>query len=151
MQLSIKSIAVATLTVTSLFATSAFAADALNGTRWKTVDDKTGKPKAIVEFTKQGDGTYNGTIVETLDPANKNGCMACAGDLKGKKLEGVTIVHGLKEKSNNQFEGGKILDPKNGSTYSFKAHIANNGKVLKGRGYIGLAFAGRDQTWYRVN
>lgn len=151
MQFSIKSIAVASLTAMSLLTTSAFAADGLNGTRWKTIDDKTGKPKAIVEFNKQTNGTFNGTIIETLDPANKNGCMSCAGDLKGKKLEGVTIVHGLKEKSSNQYEGGKILDPKNGSTYSFKAQIANNGKVLKGRGYIGVAFAGRDQTWYRVN
>jgi hypothetical protein len=33
------------------------AADPLNGTVWKTIDDETKKPKAIVKFTEQKNGT----------------------------------------------------------------------------------------------
>lgn len=145
-----KTIAAAALTATSLLATSAFALD-LNGTRWKTIDDKSGKPKAVVEFKKQADGSYSGSIVDILDPAEKNGCTACAGTYKGKKLTGVTIVNGLKDAGTNAYEGGKILDPKNGKTYSFKAKTSADGKTLNGRGYIGVSLAGRSQTWYRVN
>lgn len=35
------------------FTVLANAADPLNGTVWKTIDDKTKQPKAIVKFTEQ--------------------------------------------------------------------------------------------------
>jgi hypothetical protein len=38
------------------------AADALNGTVWKTIDDETKKPKAIVKFTEQKNGTLSASI-----------------------------------------------------------------------------------------
>lgn len=34
------------------------AADPLNGTVWKTIDDETKQPKAIVKFTEQKMGHY---------------------------------------------------------------------------------------------
>lgn len=138
------------LTATTLVAGQAFAADALHGTKWKTVDDKTGKPKALVEFTKQANGTYIGTIVQSLDPANKNGCAVCTGKYKGKPLAGLVIVHDLRATSDREFKDGKILDPKNDRTYSFKATLTPDGQLLKGRGYFVSSLAGRDQTWYRV-
>ena len=33
------------------------AADPLDGTVWKTIDDKTKQPKAVVKFTEQKNGT----------------------------------------------------------------------------------------------
>ncbi|MFB2538257.1 MULTISPECIES: DUF2147 domain-containing protein [unclassified Acinetobacter] len=125
--------------------TGAFAE--INGTSWRTIDDETGKPKAVIQFTKAANGTYTGTIIKTLDPAVQNGCMTCAGSLKGKKLEGVTVVRGLQSVGGGKYEGGTILDPKSGKTY--KLNVTENGSQLKVRGYIGFSLIGRDQTWVR--
>ena len=139
----------ALITFGSLLATSAFAAD-LNNTQWKTIDDESGKAKAIVEFKKQSNGSYTASIAKQLDTTSKKTCDACSGSLKGKPIEGLTIVQNLKSDSGNNFTGGTILDPKSGKTYKMNAEMAANGKTLKVRGYIGVAALGRNQTWYRV-
>ena len=74
----------------------AFAADELNGSVWKTVDDKTNQPKALVKFKENGDGTLSGTIQKVLAPDAKQKCTDCEGKFKNKPLVGATIVTGLK-------------------------------------------------------
>lgn len=64
--------------LSSVLATSAFAAD-LNNTQWRTVDDETGKAKALVEFSKSSNGTYTATIKKLLDPKAKTAvCTECS-------------------------------------------------------------------------
>ncbi|MFT4021804.1 MAG: DUF2147 domain-containing protein [Acinetobacter sp.] len=128
---------------------SAHAADPLNGTVWKTIDDETKQPKAIVVFNEQKNGTLSASIQKVLTPGEENACTKCEGPYKNKSLRGVTIVRGLKNIGSNQYENGTILDPKNGKTYSLKGELAGN--QLKLRGYLGIAALGRNQTWVRVN
>jgi uncharacterized protein (DUF2147 family) len=135
--------------LSSVLATSAFAAD-LNNTQWRTVDDETGKAKALVEFSKSSNGTYTATIKKLLDPKAKTVCTECSGSQKNKPMEGLDIVQNLKLDKGNKYDGGTILDPKSGKTYKMNAEMASNGKTLKVRGYIGIAALGRNQTWYRV-
>ncbi|MEC8886902.1 MAG: DUF2147 domain-containing protein [Pseudomonadota bacterium] len=135
--------------LSSVLVTSAFAAD-LNNTQWKTVDDETGKAKALVEFSKSSNGTYTATIKKLLDPKAKTVCTECSGSQKNKPMEGLNIVQNLKLDKGNKYTGGTILDPKSGKTYKMNAEMASNGKTLKVRGYIGVAALGRNQTWYRV-
>ena len=135
--------------LSSVLATSAFAAD-LNNTQWRTVDDETGKAKALVEFSKSSNGTYTATIKKLLDPKAKTVCTECSGSQKNKPIEGLDIVQNLKLDKGNKYTGGTILDPKSGKTYKMNAEMASNGKTLKVRGYIGVAALGRNQTWYRV-
>jgi len=47
------------------------AADPLNGTVWKTIDDQTKQPKAIVKFTEQKNGTLSATIQNVLPQVKK--------------------------------------------------------------------------------
>ena len=129
----------------------AFAADELNGSVWKTVDDKTNQPKALVKFKENGDGTLSGTIQKVLAPDAKQKCTDCEGKFKNKPLVGATIVTGLKNVADNQYANGSIVDPESGKTYKFKAKLSDDGKTLSGRGFIGVSAIGRDQTWYRVN
>ena len=133
-----------------LLATAAFAnaADPLNGTVWKTIDDATGKPKAIVKFTEQKNGTLSATIQSIVTPGEENACTKCEGTYKNKSLKGVTIVHNLKNVGGTSYEGGSILDPKNGKTYKLKGELAGN--KLNLRGYIGVSALGRNQTWIRA-
>ncbi|WP_273777714.1 DUF2147 domain-containing protein [Acinetobacter sp. GSS19] len=127
------------------------AADPLNGTVWKTIDDKTKQPKAIVKFTELKNGTLNANIQNILTPGEENACKKCEGPYHNKSLKGLTIVHNLKLSEGQQYEGGSILDPQSGKTYKLKAEITEGGKKLNLRGYIGISVLGRNQTWIRVN
>jgi uncharacterized protein (DUF2147 family) len=47
------------------------------------------------------------------------------------------------------WDGGKILDPVKGQIYNAKLSLADNGRSLKVRGYIGVSLFGRTQIWVR--
>lgn len=127
------------------------AADPLNGTTWKTIDDKTKQPKAIVKFTEQKNGTLSASIHSVLTPGEENACKKCEGPYHNKSLKGLRIVTGLKNVGGTSYENGSILDPQSGKTYKLKGQIADGGKKLELRGFIGVAALGRNQTWIRAN
>ena len=130
--------------VFSLFGVLSFAQ--IEG-KWKTIDDETKQAKSIVEIYKKGD-LYYGKISQLLiKPANPN-CVDCKDDRKNKPILGMEINRGLK-KDGDEFTGGTITDPKTGKTY--KCTITRNGDNLNVRGYVGLSFIGRSQTWQKVN
>ncbi|WP_374518594.1 DUF2147 domain-containing protein [Undibacterium squillarum] len=117
---------------------------------WKNIDDKTGKPKALIRITEAG-GEYKGKIEKLfLEPgADQNPkCTECDGANKDQPIIGMTILFGLK-KDGDEYNGGKIIDPANGKTYSSKLTVVDNNKKLNVRGYIGTPFLGRSQTWVR--
>ena len=140
------SIALLSLTVMG----HAFALE-LNNTQWKTIDDETGKPKALVEFKKLSNGTYTATVKKLIDPNANKICSKCSGAQQGKPVEGLTIVQNLKAESATKFDGGSITDPKSGKTYKMKAEVSPDGQRLQVRGYMGVSVLGRNQTWYRAN
>ncbi|ANF80741.1 hypothetical protein A3K93_00070 [Acinetobacter sp. NCu2D-2] len=127
------------------------AADPLNGTLWKTIDDKTKQPKAIVKFTEQKNGTLSASIQKVLTPGEENACTKCEGPFHNKSLKGLTIVKGLKNTGGTSYDGGQILDPTSGKTYKLKGTLADGGQKLELRGFIGVAALGRNQTWVRAN
>lgn len=115
--------------------------------RWKTIDDETGKVKSIVEIQKMTNGTLQGKVVDVLqsDRGPNPKCDKCSGANKGKPVEGMTILWGLKE-SGGAWAGGTILDPAKGKTYKSKAKMIDANKL----GVSGcLAFICREQTWVR--
>lgn len=127
------------------------AADPLNGTVWKTIDDKTKQPKATVRFTEQKNGTLTASIQSILTPGEENACSKCEGPYHNKSLKGLTIVRGLKNTGGTSYDGGSILDPQTGKTYKLKGKLADGGKKLELRGFVGVAALGRNQTWVRAN
>ncbi|HET6782730.1 MAG TPA: DUF2147 domain-containing protein [Pseudoxanthomonas sp.] len=140
---------IATLLVLPLLAlsVSAMAADATG--RWKTIDDKTGKVKSIVEISKAANGTYSGKVVEVLysERGPNPVCDKCSGSNKNKPVKGMTILWNLKAEGVNEWSGGTILDPANGKTYKSKAELQAGGNKLDVSGCI--AFICRAQTWVR--
>lgn len=126
-----------------VFAPSAFAQTPV-GT-WKTIDDETGQAKSHVTIYKGKNGKLYGKVTKLLkNPGAK--CTACKGKKKDQPIEGMTIMWGL-EKDDDEWEDGKILDPKKGKTYTCKIWLDGKNK-LKVRGYIGFLY--RTQTWHRV-
>jgi len=119
---------------------------------WKTVDDKTGAGKSIVEIF-ENDGKLHARIVSLfLDPAEDQdpSCEACKGKKKNQKVIGMEIMWNMKQKKDNYWEGGKIMDPENGKTYGCELTVISDDK-LKLRGFLGFSLLGRNQQWERVS
>ncbi|WP_369968199.1 DUF2147 domain-containing protein [Stenotrophomonas rhizophila] len=131
-----------------LAAMSASAADGAVG-RWKTIDDKTGKVKSIVEITQAANGALTGKVVDILhsDKGPNPVCDGCEGANKNKPVKGMTILWNLKADGANAWSGGTILDPANGKTYKSKVKLQTGGAKLDVSGCI--AFICRSQTWVR--
>ena len=121
---------------------------------WKTIDDKTGKPRSLVEISAAADGKLHGQIVELIrEPTEDQDpvCDKCTGALHNKKVKGLFILWGF-SKDGDVWDGGHIFDPKKGNDDVYKAKLTpfNDGKDLKVRGYIGFSLLGRTQVWHRV-
>ncbi|MFC3907971.1 DUF2147 domain-containing protein [Legionella dresdenensis] len=129
-----------------LFVPAALAAGSPAGT-WTTIDDKTGKKRAIVRVSVSGN-TLSGTIVNIIpQPGDTGICSKCPGGFKNKPIKGLQIMWGLKDKGNGVWDGGNILDPKSGKVY--RAKVTMEGNKLYVRGYVGISALGRTQVWVR--
>lgn len=131
---------------------SSYAADIVGV--WRSIDDKTGFAKALVEIKQESDNTYSGTIIKIIPRPNytpKEFCQRCPEPYTNKRILGLTVINGLKQSENrpNVYDSGKILDPLSGNIYSNKAKISADGRRLTMRGYIGVSLLGRSQTWLR--
>lgn len=135
----------------ALVAGSACAADMSPVGKWKTIDDKTGKEKSIVEISETG-GQLTGKVLQVLnsDKGPNPLCDACSGDRKDQPVTGMIILWGV-HKDGDVWDGGSILDPNNGKTYSVKLTPSDNGTKLQVRGFIGWSLLGRTQVWNRVS
>lgn len=122
---------------------------------WKTIDDETGQAKSIVQIT-DNDGELQAHVVKLLnrspediardgDPAL---CKQCEGERRNKPVEGLNIMWGV-HKDDDVWDGGKILDPKNGKVYKVKLSMLDGGQKLSVRGFIGFSWIGRSQVWER--
>jgi len=109
---------------------------------WVTYDDKTGKKKSVIRISDQG-GKLSGTITKLFNPTHTT-CVECKGSRHNKPIIGMRVFSGL-TLQDGVWQGGKILDPKNGKWYTCK--IWEEGKNLKVRGYIMMFY--RTQIWKR--
>jgi uncharacterized protein (DUF2147 family) len=116
--------------------------------KWKTIDDNTGVEKSIVDIYNV-DGKAYAKVVQLLEKGKENEiCDKCKGAKKDKPIKGMEIINGL-SKDDDEWNDGKILDPKTGKVYKCYITLEEPNK-LKVRGYIGFALLGRTQYWYRV-
>ena len=118
---------------------------------WRTIDDNTGKPRGEVRITETGKG-LSGRLVRSLaaDPSKEpTTCKPCTDDRKDQPMTGLEMVRGGKLAADGQwYEGGEILDPDNGKTYTLKLRVTDGGAKLAIRGYIGPFY--RSQVWERA-
>lgn len=117
---------------------------------WQTIDDETGKPKALIRIT-DNNGTLQGQIEKLLRAPGEDQnplCVKCEGARKDQPITGMVILTGLK-KDGDEYTGGEILDPAKGKVYKSKVHLTEGGKKLSVRAYIGAPLLGRSQTWVR--
>ena len=117
---------------------------------WRSMDDKSGEAKSEIRITEAA-GVLSGKVEKLLrkgsDPAAL--CTECKDELKDKPMVGLTIISNAKKaEGKDVWEGGKILDPENGKSYTLRLTPVEDGKKLDVRGSIGPFW--RTQTWIRV-
>jgi len=115
--------------------------------QWRTVDDKTGKVKSVVEIYEQG-GKLFGKIVSLTEPNDEKGkpkvCTKCTGADKDQPIVGLVIIKNL-GLDGDRYKGGTITDPEDGKVY--KAEVWGEDGTLKVRGYVGFFY--KTQTWVK--
>lgn len=117
--------------------------------QWTTVDDHTKKPRARMELWLEGNKLC-GKVIELLAPDAKTVSSPDApADKRNKPIVGLTVLWGLTEHG-EEWNGGTILDPANGKTYSCILKVVDGGKRLSLRGYIFNPLLGRTQTWIKA-
>ncbi|UVS95722.1 DUF2147 domain-containing protein [Burkholderia glumae] len=117
---------------------------------WQTIDDHTGKPKALVQISQDANGELSGVVKQGLgdnDTPDRR-CTACTDERKDQLIKGMTIIKAMKV-DGDHWDGGNILDPENGKVYRCKMTLEDGGQKLVVRGYIGVSLLGRSQTWVR--
>lgn len=115
---------------------------------WTTIDDKTGKKRAEVRLNVSDSGELTGTIIHVYSQKGDTGvCQNCPGELKGKPIEGLEVLWGLKEKKHGIWTDGHVLDAKSGKIYHAKMTLKGNRLYM--RGFVGLSMLGRTQIWVR--
>ncbi|WP_395405698.1 DUF2147 domain-containing protein [Pseudoduganella sp. UC29_106] len=137
------------LAIAAMATLPAFAQDTPVGL-WKNIDDVSGKPKALIRITETN-GVLEGKIEKLFRGADEEQnpvCDKCSDARKNQPIIGMTMLTGLK-KDGAEYTGGEILDPNNGKVYRSKLKVADGGKKLEVRGYIGMPLLGRSQTWVR--
>jgi uncharacterized protein (DUF2147 family) len=119
---------------------------------WKTIDDETKAEKSFVRISESG-GVYTGKVEKLVDPSKQDAkCSDCSDERKDKPIVGMTILRDIKPDPDDRgsWVGGDILDPNYGTVYKVRLKLADAGKKLDVRGYIGTPLLGRTQTWLRV-
>src|SRR5882672_6414109 len=88
--------------------------------KWKTIDDETGDARSIVEIFEKNGKVY-GKVVRLFRQPDEDPDPVCddcdeGDDRYKKKIIGMEILRDM-DKADEAWEGGEILDPKNGRVY----------------------------------
>lgn len=117
--------------------------------KWKTIDDRNGITKAIVEVYEEN-GLLQAKVLKVVEKGKENAlCVKCKGELKDKPVNGMKIMYDFKRNNKGEYRGNKLFDPEQAMTFRGRVWLDPKDKnKLKVRGY--LAFLYRTQTWHRA-
>lgn len=125
-------------------------ADKILGVWWN--EEKTSK----IEIEEK-DGKYFGTIIYMIPEKYENGEPPKDKenpdeDLRSRSVVGLQILSGFNyDAKDEEWQDGKIYDPKSGNTYDCYAWLENE-DLLKLKGYVaGIRWLGRSSEWYRAD
>jgi len=118
---------------------------------WKTIDDETHKPRALVTVEEHG-GVLSGRIVRLFREPGEDPhplCVDCPGERHNQPVLGMTILWNFHQ-DGDAWTGGEVLDPEEGRIYRANLRLRDDGARLEVHGYIGVALFGRSQVWEKT-
>jgi uncharacterized protein (DUF2147 family) len=118
---------------------------------WQKLDEETKKPVIWFLFVDHG-GVFEGYAAKLFSQPGEDPnpvCSRCTDDRKGMPLLGLPMIREMK-RVGLRYEGGTVLDPRDGKVYSAVMTLDPAKGILTLRGYLGFEFLGKNDVWYRV-
>lgn len=117
---------------------------------WQKIED--GKPVVWVLVVDHHDGMFEGAIARKFPKPGQPElmtCSKCTDDRKDAAILGISFIRDMK-RNGLQYEGGNILNPRDGQIWKAKMTVSPDGQQLTLRGYLLTPMLGKDETWQRL-
>jgi uncharacterized protein (DUF2147 family) len=109
---------------------------------WQKTED--GKPVIWVLMTER-----NGIFAPPPGDSASRVCAKCEDDRKDAPVLGLSFIRGMK-RNGLSYEGGNVLDPRDGKVYDALLSVSSDGQSMTLRGYLGIPLFGMNETWTRL-